>query len=322
MKLFIGICFLTLFSPIFCLNKSLARASWKPIYDHCDSYIRVFAEAAANFSECAIENAFPPKVCLSCADYYTHFSAAFDRLKDDKYKLPETGETCAHTIFKNYELSTINAVFDDLKSDIWEASRCDFCIVFLISPSKEHTHAYDYSVNAKRFLEIYQNFTNCTDSYKAESVEKSNSTVCDFCWEYYEKVNEYYDKVFFHKSTEFCYDLQAMMNDTVRWWRDQQSCVKPEYPRKSKDVLVVAILCGLVFGSCFVFYLLSFLIGTRRKRTLKKYQRAGTNQSFAVINASREHARTPRVEHSALLQEAARPRRVISYSILPPSSLG
>lgn len=302
----------------------LNRDSWKPIDEHCEAFLRQFAETAANFTQCSTEYSVPPQVCLLCADAFAHLNMAYWHLKDDPYKT-RSGETCSSEIFDYYELSHVTTVFEDLKTDIWDASKCDSCLAFVINPTKKHSHFVDFSDKTKQFLQVYHLFKNCTEEFSMlKSKSYSNSSVCDACWKEYTDVNAYYDKVFYHKDKdfEFCLDIESMMNDTVKWWRDERKCLIPEYPVKSKDNLAVGIMCAVNFLICIIFYGFNVTIGKRQKRTLKKYHRVGNNSTSIVIN-SNEQLHRPVVEHARLIsREGTGPRRVVSFSVLPPSALG
>ncbi|CAJ0581543.1 unnamed protein product, partial [Mesorhabditis spiculigera] len=255
----------------------------------CEPFVQELAKAQSRFVECATNNSIPPSVCLDCIGDYMNFR----QIEYDTRHINVTtfdGQTCSDLIFNNYVVSYGAEITQALNDKIWEQSRCSSCL-WIDWKFETRESRYTFNNQTKRFYNVlYSSWRDCvenvTQSDDAQLMD-SNSTVCTACKAQFNELFAYYWKIYIEPDTQFCVDIEALMNDTMHLWNDVQGCSERKDRQKETNLVVYTSIA--LFVLTFLFYMGSYAQGERVSRRLVQYSRLDppeTNRSRLLSSAS------------------------------------
>ncbi|XP_056013686.1 osteopetrosis-associated transmembrane protein 1-like [Ostrea edulis] len=177
---------------------------------------------------------------------------------------------------------------------LWDASDCKNCFSSM-SEDENGTVSFQFNTHTLKFLEQYDNFTDCIEKYTNgiyPDFTFINSTVCSACEHKYREPNLHFVNMRKIYNGKICMDLVDMMNYTRLMWGGERDL---NCTRHLKDDMVVLLTSFILLTVPFLFYGASCICGKRRKLKLMTQKRLKKRISVEVSFVN--HSETNNVNH-------------------------
>ncbi|PAV61176.1 hypothetical protein WR25_01346 [Diploscapter pachys] len=177
--------------------------------------------------------------------------------------------TCTDVIYGGYLLSYSRDISDALNDQIWEQSRCSSCInITFHFPDKP---TYKMLDQTQIWEDKYLNFQQCVDNVTAydEWAFRNGTTICQTCKDPLENLFNYFWKIYIDPDTDFCVDVETIMNDTMHLWNDVWKCADTKDRKKDRPLMIITLIVLIIFT--LLFYSASYIQGGGRQRNFILY---------------------------------------------------
>jgi hypothetical protein len=228
----------------------------------CRIYLEYFANSTSNFTQCAIRNARPIRMCERCVDYYLDVLKAHE----DIYKAhDEGGHSCQMKLVNLDRLEVIEGAFEYVEK-LWTRGHCSSCFVV-----KDNGTLTPQLLNITiTFQQLYNDTQNCFNTFYNVTTKKYEPAVCVNCTEKYCNLNKYYED---HKADTgegiLCMDIVDAMNLTRTEWSKLLGCYITE---PNVEVLFI-ISVILISVTPLVFYGAAKQISAKAESRLQRQRR-------------------------------------------------
>lgn len=117
----------------------------------------------------------------------------------------------------------------------------------------------NYDEKTLQFQEFLFEWRDCVTNYSDTLVDGNSSIICNFCEASYDKLFEFYWKIYTDPGVEFCIDVETTMNDTMHIWHNVWKCSDDTKNDRHKDiwmlggtVIAFAIILTMFYGGSYV----------------------------------------------------------------------
>uniref|UniRef100_A0A915J801 Osteopetrosis-associated transmembrane protein 1 n=1 Tax=Romanomermis culicivorax TaxID=13658 RepID=A0A915J801_ROMCU len=323
----------------------------------CLELLRNFSLSASSFSTCLLENSLPARFCMACSLNYLRFERSYLALTENfaintKFSDEKEATNPCYALQKRTNgVQYAKKLYQHLTGRFWQDANCQGCLIFELSNISSDFPKRGYNEESLAALETYDKFRDCISKFNDTNLIElgQSENVCQNCTTEYKLIKAHFRRIF-EKKDRYCSDVTSILFDSVHFWRQQSNCSSStdnvSRPHGTPASILTLLIC--IFAIPSLFYLLSWLLVSTKKRVLKKYRRlryksggVGDMESLSTTaddgrqnlktreelqgrtNDERRENDPTAVNISRMIKEERRKRkRVISYSQLPQSQLG
>ena len=287
-SLLLAICLTKLIVLHFCSTFFLAEAAATAEPDdewdinwRCRKYIKRLASSYSYMAECAMRNSAPPSVCTQCYREYIDFREEQYRTQHLDNVFTEDNKTCTTAIYNNYVLTYSQELSSVLSRRVWDASKCESCLVIHWDLAHENTTIIRVDDKTEKFYALYSSWHDCVENASSNSnsleqqqqLQQQQQQVCNACAKQYQALFDHYWPIYTRPDVEFCLDVDAMMNDTFHLWGNVWNCSEPPTNDRVADIRVVAFSATLLAIVIGLFYAGSYIQSEQSEANLIQYSR-------------------------------------------------
>ncbi|CAG5128337.1 unnamed protein product [Candidula unifasciata] len=247
----------------------------------CELVYKEYLNVIDNFTHCELQHARPFQLCLSCAEQFEQTKAMFWNLTEE----PKHVE-CKNKYLQSDKVQIIPTMQSNME-DIWNKAHCQNC--YMYKPDGLGAGTIVNRTDVARFIELYQNLTDCLNATKDMSAPEHNfgnsSSKCQTCNASYTLLTAHYNSMYSTYSGDVCMDLVDRMNYTRKLWTLHFRCTHRE---GDHDLLPVVAISCIVACTPILFYVSLRVTSKVGRKKIFKQKRLGT--SLGTSSDSGDHS--------------------------------
>ncbi|KAF6018480.1 OSTM1 [Bugula neritina] len=264
----------------------------------CNAFASRFADAAANYTRCFIENSRPLQLCMNCVKEYLIVNRAYSDLEQmtdhPMSQGREKTDNCKDWILNADMVMAIQQTKSFFKH-LWSTSHCDRCVYVDCFASMSWTGNITWTP-AKfviHFRELANTTITCFANYTAilkyellpgvrteenNKVTANQSVACQVCNTSYLNLNADYKDLDTKYGSDLCMDIVDAMNYTRIIWANTFNCTR-NTPQDGITITITVLFLLLPA----VFYIGSHIHYQRLEKKIVKQNRMMRSRHASIL---------------------------------------